>query len=954
MFGVLLAHATAALFAPVLIARWGRQVFLALALVPGLSLAWVLAATDGGRTELREHCAWIPQASMDMDLLLDPLGVLMCLPVLGVGAVILVYCSRYFAPDEPKLGALAGQLTAFAGVMFGLIVSDNMLLLFMFWEITSVLSYLLVGHQGHKLVARRAALRALNITTLGGLAMLVGVIILGEQAHSYLLSDVVRHPVGGALGQIAIALVLTGAFTKSALLPWHLWLPGAMAAPTPVSAYLHAAAMVKAGIYLVCRMAPGYAHMPVWHWMVLPFGLATALLGGWRALRAYDAKLVLAFSTISQLGLMTMLVGGDSEASRAAGLVMLLAHSLFKAALFMTVGGVDRTAGSRHLPKLSRMGRRAIPLTLAGALAGASMAALPPFLGFVGKRAAFDSLLAEPASLLQLGALVLLEVGAAALTTGYSLRLSWGLYAHRKGAEPALRPAVSLWAPPLLLSLLGFAATFTMPAWSWIIDAASLPRSSETAPAMERAIDPDRVASFTHLGVGAALVAVAVAIGGALFAANPILPKSRRRLGNADEVYDEIMRLLSALALRVTAFVQRGSLPIAQATTLTVLTVLPLAVLFLGPRTPIKWYAYDSPFQPVVAVVIIIGAVAAVVLTHRMGAVLASGVTGYGCGMLYAMHGAPDLALTQFLVETLTLVVFTLVLRKFDAHTNEPIPALSHFVRTVFSLGVGAGLSVLALYAISARPTGAPILADWLAKAGLDRAHGRNTVNVIIVDIRAWDTFGESSVLLVAATGVASLVFVNRRYGSVPRLSQDATLGSNNVSWLRSSEFTDPRQRSMILEIATRMVFPTIMVLSVYFFFSGHNAPGGGFAGGLVASLALVLRYLAGGRYELGETLPVEAGKILGAGLVLTAATATGSVLVGLPALSSASVALDLPVLGALRLNTSSLFDLGVYLIVVGMVLDILRSLGARLDEGDPVDGPTKAGAEALPERTPA
>lgn len=938
MFDILFAHGIAALLAPVLVARWGRQVFLWLALVPALSLAWALAATDGGRTPLREHHAWIPQAALDVDLLLDPLGVLMCLPVLGIGAVVLVYCSRYFAPDEPKLGVLAGQLTAFAGVMFGLIVSDNMLLLFTFWEITSVLSYFLVGHQGHKLVARRAALRALNITTLGGLAMLVGIIILGEQANSYLVSDVVRHPVSGALGQIAIALILTGAFTKSALLPWHLWLPGAMAAPTPVSAYLHAAAMVKAGVYLVCRFAPGYAHLAVWHWMVLPFGLATAFLGGWRALRAWDAKLVLAFSTISQLGLLTTVVGNESARARAAGLVMLLAHSLFKASLFMTVGGVDRTAGSRHLPKLSHMGKRAVPLVVAGALGGASMAALPPFLGFMGKNAAFDAVLAEPGPRIGVVALVLLEIGASALTTGYSLRLSWGLYAHRKGAEPALWPAVALWAPPVLLGLLGIIATFALPACSSFLGAA--------------AAGPDQPAEsvgFGGLGAGAALVGVAILIGCALFAANPNLPKSNRRLGNADEVYDEIMRLLSAFALRVTAFVQRGSLPIVQATTLTVLTVFPLAVLFLGPRSPIQWHVWDSPFQPVVAFVMVVGAVAAVALTHRIGAVLAAGVTGYGCGVLFALHGAPDLALTQFLVETLTLVVFTLVLRKFDAHTNEPIPVFSHALRTVFSLGVGTGLAVLAMFAISARPSNAPVLAGPLAQQGLQRAHGKNTVNVIIVDIRAWDTFGEISVLLVAATGVASLVFVNRRYGTVPRLAADATSGSDRVSWLRSSEFTDPRQRSMVLEISTRMAFPTVMALSVYFFFSGHNAPGGGFAGGLVAGLALVLRYLAGGRYELGETLPVEAGKILGAGLALTAATAAGSVFVGLPVLSSASLAFSLPGLGELRLNTASLFDLGVYLIVVGMVLDILRSLGARLDEGDPVDEPSKAGTETYP-----
>jgi multicomponent Na+:H+ antiporter subunit A len=366
-------------------------------------------------------------------------------------------------------------------------------------------------------------------------------------------------------------------------------------------------------------------------------------------------------------------------------------------------------------------------------------------------------------------------------------------------------------------------------------------------------------------------------------------------------------------------------------------------VLALGARDRPHFALWDSPLQVVVGLLILAAALGAIMMRNRLAAVLLVGVTGYGCGTIFAFHGAPDLALTQFLVETLTLVIFVLVLRALPAEADRANVGRNRLPRAALALTVGATVTTLVAFAMAAR-TGTPI-AELLPDAAYYRGHGANTVNVLLVDIRAWDTLGEVSVLLVAATGVASLVFRHRRFGAAPRVSDAGqpdigplTAIANNspaagdTTWLRGSELRDPRHRSLVLEVATRIIFPLIMVLSAYFFFAGHNTPGGGFAGGLTAGLALVLRYLAGGRYELGETLPLDAGKILGVGLGLSAGTAVASLLVGAPVLSSALIQMDVPVLGTVKFVTALFFDMGVYLIVVGLVLDVLRSLGARVD----------------------
>lgn len=953
MLGILAAHALATALAPLLVVRLGRRAFYPLALVPLGSLLWVLTHWPGA--EQRIDIAWIPQLSMNIALRFDPLAAIMSVLVLGVGSLVLVYCAEYFhhhdGHTERRLPSFAAEMVAFSGAMFGLVVCDNALLLYLFWELTTVLSFLLVGHYAERAVSRTAAMQALLVTTFGGLAMLVGVIIVGQRAGSYLLSDWVADPPAGTAVTVGVILIIVGALSKSAIVPFHFWLPGAMAAPTPVSAYLHAAAMVKAGVYLIARLTPGFADVPGWRLTIITLGVLTMVLAGWRAVREYDLKLILAFGTVSQLGFLVVLVGCGGRDVMLAGLAMLCAHALFKAALFMVVGIIDHSTGTRDIRRLGWLGHRLPVLFVIAATAAASMAALPPFLGFAAKEAALETLLHSPAlghwAPVVLAAVVLGSV----FTTVYTLRFLWGAFARKGRPAPTTlvaglhRPPVAFLMPPAILAAAGLLAGLLSGRLGSVLSG-----YARTLPAAG-AGDGDYYLALWH-GVNPPLLlsALVLVAGAAEFFGRARLRRVRDPkflpLGNADRAFDAVVRGADVASLRLTGITQRGSLPITQATILVTLVLLPTAVLLLGARDRPHFAAADSVLQPIVGVLTLAAGVAATVMRNRLAAVLVVGMTGYGCGVIFALHGAPDLALTQFLVETLMLAIFVLVLRTLPAETEESGQRGFRLARAVLAVAVGATVAALAAFAEAARST-TPVAAI-LPEAAYYRGHGANTVNVLLVDIRAWDTLGEVAVLVVAATGVASLVFRHRRFGAAPRLPQSpespvaqsvrteraATYSpaTGDITWLRGSEMRDPSQRSLVLEVATRLIFPLMMVLSVYFFFTGHNTPGGGFAGGLTAGLALFLRYLAGGRYELGETLPFDAGKILGLGLALSAGTAVGSMLLGAPALSSALIEMQVPVLGTVKFVTALFFDLGVYLIVVGLVLDVLRSLGARID----------------------
>ena len=947
MIAILAAHAVAALIAIPLVLRLGRRAFPLLAMVPAAGAVWVATKLNSTPTETLQ---WAPGIHLTIDLRMDALSALMALIALGVGALVLFYCTWYFEDSEPRLHLFAAELVAFAGVMFGLVVADNLILLYIFWEITSVLSFLLVGHYAERASSRRAATQALLVTTLGGLAMLVGMIILAQQTGSYLLSDIVASPPSGTLVHWALVLVIVGAISKSAIAPLHFWLPGAMTAPTPVSAYLHSAAMVKAGVFLVAAMSPGLSGSSTWQMPLIALGLVSLLMAGWRALREQDLKLVLAFGTVSQLGFLMVLVGIGSRDTMLAGLTMLLAHSLFKSALFMSVGVIDKTTGTREIRELSGLGRKRPALAVFFTLAAASMAGLPPFLGFVGKEAAFSTVLNEerlhgmPSLVITAG----LVVGSV-LTFSYTARLVMGAFRSKRTFDKGMSPAVAESRPSgfFFLSVPALLATAGLVLGVW-----SAPVETLISRFVNSAFPPGspwRGDEEYHLGlwhgfeVPLALTIVVYVLGLLLYIAQRTVERLKFQspaLGNADRIYDGVLHFFDVLSLRLTGATQRGSLPLTLGVILVTLVVFPFISLLVGTREGLQMELSGNP-----VVLIVIAAIAATLLRNRLASVIAMSVTGYGVAVVFAFHGAPDLALTQVLVETLMMVAFVLVLRTMPAE----VPLSSGFRRARAWLGIGVGLLVIIVgaYAINARkdPAVSTVFSDLAYRIG----NGANSVNVTLVDIRAWDTLGEITVLLVAATGVASLVFRNRRYGSGPRISDaDKTVsgrrgieaarivieapGASPGRWLAGATVRDPRARSLVLEVTTRLIFPTMMVLSLYFFFAGHNNPGGGFAGGLVAGLALVLRYLAGGRYELGEAIPFDAGRILGVGLLLAAGTAAFSMFLGAPPMSSATFEWDMPVFGHVKMVTVLFFDAGVYLIVVGLVLDILRSLGARLD----------------------
>jgi multicomponent Na+:H+ antiporter subunit A len=954
VIALLLAHLAAAVCAPVLVRYLGRQAFLVLALVPALSCGWILtrigAVTGGG--DVRETVPWVPALDLSVSLRLDALSLTLAALVTGVGALVLFYCARYFEAGDEGNGRFAGTLTAFAGSMLGLVLADDLLLLYVFWELTTVFSYLLIGGSGRRLAARRAAGQALVLTTAGGLAMLVGLIMIGEGSGSYLLSEVVASPGDGPPLVGGTVLVLVGAVTKSALVPFHFWLPAAMEAPTPVSAYLHAAAMVKAGVYLVARLAPGFADVPGWRPLVIGLGLATMLVGGYRSLRQNDLKLLLAFGTVSQLGFLVVLVGAGSRELAAAGLAMTVAHALFKSTLFLSVGVVDHATGTRDLRRLSGLGRRLPVLAGVIILAAASMAGLPPLLGFVGKEAAFTALLDgglpdRTAALLVLAGIVLGSV----LTAAYSARFVWGALARKDVDDPAAvehPPGPLFLAAPVVLALaglvLGPASPLLAPLAAGYAD--TLPLLAEEAEEL----------ALWHGWVPALGLSLLTVVGGAaLFAVRERLYRLQRRFAvgaSADEGYWNTMQALDRLSVLVTGTTQRGSLPAYLGTILVVVLALPGSLLLTRAPWPDGWRAWDTPVQALVGAVVVLAGAMALRIRQRLSAVLVVGVTGYGLAVLFALQGAPDLALTQFLVETLTLVVFVLVLRKLPKDITERHRPRERVARGLLAVAVGAFMAVVGAVALSAR-TAEPVSVDFPQQA-YDFGGGKNVVNVTLVDIRAWDTLGEISLLVVAATGVASLVFLRRRTGTVQRLDPVQVARQERRGrraprrqWLAGTVALAPERRSVVLEVLTRILFHTIVVFSLYLLFSGHNHPGGGFAGGLVAGIALVLRYLAGGRYELGEAAPIDPGLLLGIGLLLAGGTGVVGLVLDREVLESVILETTLPVLGDIKLVTSLFFDVGVYAIVVGLVLDVLRSLGAELDrqedEDDPIDAPTDA-----------
>jgi len=961
---LLAAFAVVPLSLPWLFGRIGPRAFLVAAVLPVVAFVHALLMTPevvAGRVPT-ESVSWIPQLGIDLSMRMDTLGWLMTLIVTGVGALVLIYCRWYFDGKKQGVGLFAAVLLGFAGAMYGLVLTDDIIVLVMLWEITSILSYLLIGFYHARGASRRAALQALLVTTLGGLVMFVGAVMMAVIYGTNSLAAIVGgtatlRPDSEGLLNVAIVLLLVGALSKSAIFPFHFWLPGAMAAPTPVSAYLHAAAMVKAGIYLIARLAPAFAHSEFWRPIVISLGLFTMLLGGLQALRESDLKRILAFGTVSQLGMLTVVLGYGERNSALAGLALLIGHALFKSSLFLVVGVIDRQLSTRDIGELSGVGRQAPTLAVFSIIAIASMVGLAPTVGFVAKEAVLTSLLeggSRPEALIPLIGIVLGSV----LTTAYGLRFVWGAFWTKKDAAGTPLP-VTEWpdppmgflAAPVLLSGLtvvaGFAAPLLDAAFSGYADTLPAAGGENGYPyhlALWHGWEPALFLSLGSIALGAVLFWLAQRTG---LVPRRILPFT------AADVYNASLRVIARLAVWTTTFTQRGSLPVYVGTIFVVFVAAEGTALLASPSWQISLDAWQTPMQLVVAPIMIIAGIFAVRARKRYTGVVLVSATGLGMIALFASSGAPDLALTQILVETVTLVAFALVLRRIPARLGEHNASVLPLARAILAVAVGATMAMVAMVATGARV--ATPISERFPELAYELGHGKNVVNVALVDLRGWDTMGELSVLILAATGVASLVFVTHRSDLISRsisaLPTGATRtrrplietdegprprasapGSTRQTWLVGGQKVRPENRSIMLEVIVRILFHTIIVVSIYLLFAGHNLPGGGFAGGLVAGMALVMRYVAGGRYELGAAAPTDAGRLLGAGMTLAVACAVVPLLFGLPPLTSWFWETEIPVIGHIEFVTSTLFDIGVYLVVIGLVLDVLRSLGGEVD----------------------
>ncbi|WP_149257537.1 hydrogen gas-evolving membrane-bound hydrogenase subunit E [Actinomadura sp. K4S16] len=924
MLALVLAYAVVAVAVPWALGRRRRLMACAAAVLPAVTAGW--AAAQVGRGPLTARLDWAPDLGLVFDFRLDALSIVMLLLIGGVGAVVLCYAGWYFERSERLM---VGTLVAFAGAMTGLVLSDNLLVLYVFWELTTLSSFVLIGApRPERAEDRRAAAQALLMTTAFGLVMLAGFVLVGQTAGTYRISAIVADPPGGGLATAGVVLVLLGAFAKSAQVPLHAWLPAAMVAPTPVSAYLHAAAMVKAGVYLVARLTPAFAGAGVWRPLVLSVGLLSLLTGGVLALRQHDLKRLLAYGTISQLGFLMVLLGDGTRIAALAGTALLLAHGLFKAPLFLTVGALEHETGTRRADRLSGAWGRLPVLAVAAAAATASMIGLPPFLGFVAKEAAVEAFAHG-------GWAVVVLVGVVAgstLTVAYGIRFLFGAFAGQAEVSPKER--WGLVGPVVVLAAAGFALGVVPGVMQKLVGpyADTLPGDGEYKLALWHGLALPIALSMLALVLG---VVVFV-----LFGRTFPVGRARWRFLDAQRGYDGAVEGVLAGAHALTARVQIGSLPVYLGVIGATVLVVPGSALVAGlvrgtgPGMPVdRFRAWDDPAQVVLAVVVIGCALAARRARRRLTAALLLAGTGYAIGGLFVAQGGLDLALTLFVVETLSLIMLVLVLRRLPVRypprrRTGPARAAGGAISACLG-GFVALFLVVAALSRNTRPVGAGY-APLAAEEGAE-----NIVNAILVEMRALDTLGEIAVLGVAAMGVVGLVTSGRRLPSPTGGGRGP--GEPGSRWLAAPGRPPLGGSSVVLEAAARLIGPTVLVFSLYLLIAGHNRPGGGFVGGLVAGMAFALRYLPGGRRELASALPVRPSVLLGGGLGLAVATgAAGWADGGFPHgqfLQGEVWSASLPVLGEVKLPTSLFFDIGVYLLVLGLVLTILSTLGASLED---------------------
>ncbi|HEX7087774.1 MAG TPA: hydrogen gas-evolving membrane-bound hydrogenase subunit E [Vicinamibacterales bacterium] len=758
-----------------LLALWPALLVVALA----AELRGVLAS--GPRLIER---AWAPSLGLTLSINLDALGLIFALLITGIGTLVVLYASRYL-DGHPQAGPFFAMLFAFMGAMLGVALSDNLLTLFVFWELTGFTSFLLIGFDHEQAGSRAAAIQALIVTGAGGLALLAAGVLAALAAGTTSLSALAAsghvlaaHPAGAWIA----ALVLLAAFTKSAQTPFHFWLPNAMAAPTPVSAYLHSATMVKAGVYLIARTSPALAGTAIWMPAVTSVGALTMIVGTYRAVQETDLKRILAYSTVGALGILTMLLGVGTEAAVVAALVYLLAHAGYKGALFLVAGAVDHETGTRDVTMLGGL-RRAMPRTaIAGGLAALSMAGVPLTLGFVGKDAAYEALLhgGTPWFTALLALLVAASVlmGLAGLLAGvgpfagqhiaiphpsggadhaadagngpvYAAAPDGPAHAGHAGAPH--EPAWAMWAPPLLLASLGLAAGLAPALLNGAVSSAATAVLGRPAPvelAIWHGVTP---------ALGLSLITLA-GVYGAWFARGAIGRSAWHPGLGFERIYTGALAALDATSRVIAPPLHSASLrSYVMAIVLTSIVVGGVALTMSSGIQAVAPEVHVLTYEALIVVIIISGALAATLAKSTMAAVLSLGAVGYGVALTFLEFGAPDLAMTQFSVETLTVVIYVLVFRHFRA-LGALSPRLVRLRDASIAIGIGTLIATLVL-AVATFDT-SDTLREYFVEHAAPLGHGLNVVNVILVDFRGFDTLGEITVLSTAAIGVRALLLL--------------------------------------------------------------------------------------------------------------------------------------------------------------------------------------------------
>lgn len=746
-----------------LLHRWcGNWLGWVTALPPLAATAYFgsqIPAIVAGET-LSLRYAWIPELGIHFSLHLDGLSLLMALLICGIGTLVVIYAGSYLA-GRATLGVFFGYFLFFMASMLGLTLANNLILLLVFWEMTTISSYLLIGFEHERPSARSAALQALLVTAGGGLALMAGALLLGNAVlpgytgGTFELTELAAR--GDDVRQHAhylpiLLLVLIGAFTKSAQVPFHFWLPGAMEAPTPVSAYLHSATMVKAGIYLLARFYPVLGDTAAWSAIVTPVGATTMLLGAWLAFQVSDLKQILAYSTISILGVLTMLIGVGTEATLAAAMAMLLAHALYKATLFLIAGAVDHEAGERSIERLGGL-RRTMPLTAATAgLAALSMAGIVPTFGFIAKEVFYEAAQHAPYAMLITSATMLASAMMTAVAGLVAIRPFFG--EATAAAAKAHEPPWPLWICPAILALLGIALGV----------APGLLAQPLVAPAAAAIVEdglPIKLTLWHGFNLTLALSLVTVAVGVVLYLVHRPL---RRQLEVLQPIYQfgpgaayqQALTALNAVARGQTSLLQSGYLRfylLSIVAAMVGLIWLSLGRLIASTPPPDMFDVYVH--EGLLAISIVVATCYVVMTDSRLGAVTGLGVVGYCVAAVFVMYGGPDLAMTQFIVETLTVILLVLVMIHLPRFRRRSQPR-DRLRDALVALTAGGTLTALLLFAIGVRTTGA--VSTYFVENSYEGGHGRNIVNVILVDFRAIDTLGEITVLGVAGVGVYALL----------------------------------------------------------------------------------------------------------------------------------------------------------------------------------------------------